>query len=132
MFNLENVHLVKYRTLGCFGVLIFSPLWLRWLYFILASLIFATCRYLNTIICSDACAKHVSFQCVVFVSDEYSRELRIIFCVYEIFLKHLKHIYVYIKTMCKITKLYTQGSRSWADLSVNNFHLFTLYNALIN
>jgi len=45
--------------------------------------------------------------------------------------KTLKHIYVYIKTMCKIIKLYTQGLKSFAKLSVIFFHYFTLYNALI-
>jgi len=46
--------------------------------FILASLILLHVKN-YTIICSDACDKHVSFLCLVFVSEEYSRELRIIF-----------------------------------------------------
>jgi len=33
---------------------------------------------------------------------------------------------------CKIIKLYTHRSRSWAESSVNNLHHFTLYDASIN
>jgi len=72
MISLNHILLaIKYRILGYFDVVIFSPLVVTW-------------QKINTIVCSGDCDKHVSFLCVVFVSEKYSRELRIYFCVYKL------------------------------------------------
>jgi len=126
---------MAYCILGYFVVVIFHHFGSDGYSFILASL--------NTIVCSVPCYKHVSFLCIMFVSEEYlSRIKNYFFCIRVVFLhmwwitvnisKTIKHIYIYIKTMCKITKIYTQGSRSWAEISVNNLQHVMLYDALIN
>ena len=76
-----------YRILGYFGVVIFRHFGSDGYSFILASLIsplVVMWRNIYIIDYSGACDKHVSFLCVVFVSEEYSRELRIYFCVCEL------------------------------------------------
>jgi len=68
----------------------FSPLVVTW-------------RKLYTIVCLGACDKLVSFLCVVFVSEEYSREYkkRIISCHqdYEEFTKELMRNHIALREL---------------------------------
>ena len=85
-------------------------------------------RKINTVICSGAFDKHVSFLRVVFVSEEYSRELRIIFRVNKL---------IVFLGICWITHVLTgvnflyQGTILFRHLQNINLKFYELWNSCV-